>query len=53
VQAREIVTGSREGGFFIMIGHKPDSEATSAGKCGVAGAAQRGEVDESAELIHT
>jgi hypothetical protein len=23
VQTREIVTGSREGGFFIMIGRKP------------------------------
>jgi len=25
VQAREIVTGSREGGFFIMIGRRPES----------------------------
>jgi SAM-dependent methyltransferase len=25
VQARQIVTGSREGGFFVMIGKKPDS----------------------------
>jgi hypothetical protein len=23
VQSREIITGSREGGFFIMIGRKP------------------------------
>ena len=29
VQSREIVTGSREGGFFIMIGRKP---ARTAGR---------------------
>jgi SAM-dependent methyltransferase len=51
VQAREIVTGSREGGFFIMIGHKPGNGATWSN--GLESARERSEVDESAELIHT
>jgi len=29
VQAREVVTGSREGGFFLMIGRKPGVTATA------------------------
>lgn len=29
VQAREVVTGSREGGFFLMIGRKPSVNATA------------------------
>lgn len=27
VQLKQVVTGSREGGFFVMIGRKPDAEA--------------------------
>jgi hypothetical protein len=52
VQAREVVTGSREGGFFIMIGHKPAGAAASAMNGGANGAVQAGSKAESREVIH-
>jgi carbamoyltransferase len=37
VQSREIVTGSREGGFFIMIGRKPSHVAAPSFAAGANG----------------
>jgi SAM-dependent methyltransferase len=48
VQAREVITGSREGGYFIMIGHKPVGQAA----CDVNGGAHASDDFTTPELIH-
>jgi carbamoyltransferase len=52
VQAREVITGSREGGFFIMIGHKLAGETAWAVNGGANGAAHASDVVKSPEVIH-